>query len=108
MNFGLGDNTIEKIRQVFFLYPEIEKALIYGSRAKGNFKAGSDIDITFIGEKLTQNIVNRIEDDIDDLLLPYTFDFSILSNVSNPDFIEHVNRVGKLFYQRITEPTTLV
>lgn len=107
MNFGLNDSTIDKIKHVFALYPEVEKALIYGSRAKGNFKNGSDIDITFIGEKLTQNIVNRIEDDIDDLLLPYTFDFSILAEVTNPDFIAHVNRVGILFYQRKTEFTTI-
>lgn len=99
MNYGLKDNAIDKIRQVFARYPELEKVLLYGSRAKGNFKPGSDIDLTCIGERLTQSILNKIENDIDDLLLPYTFDISILKHISNPDFIAHVNRVGIVFYQ---------
>ena len=100
MDYGLKNSSIEKIRHVFARYPELEKAIIYGSRAKGNFKTGSDIDITFIGEGLTQSIVNRIEDDIDELFLPYNFDLSILKHVSNPDFLAHVNRVGVVFYQQ--------
>ncbi len=99
MNYGLKDNAIDQIRQVFARYPELEKVLLYGSRAKGNFKPGSDIDLTCIGEHLTQSILNKIENDIDDLLLPYTFDISILKHISNPDFIAHVNRVGIVFYQ---------
>jgi len=99
MNYGLNDNALSQIRQVFSKYSEVEKVLLYGSRAKGNFKPGSDIDLTCIGERLTQSILNKIENDIDDLLLPYTFDLSILKHVSNPDFIDHVNRVGIVFYQ---------
>jgi uncharacterized protein len=100
MNYGLNDIAIGQIRQVFARYPELEKVLLYGSRAKGNFKPGSDIDLTCIGERLTQSILNKIENEIDDLLLPYTFDISILKHVSNPDFIDHVNRVGIVFYER--------
>jgi predicted nucleotidyltransferase len=100
MDYGLKDNVIGQIRQVFTQYPELETVLLYGSRAKGNFKPGSDIDLTCIGERLTQSILNKIENDIDDLLLPYTFDISILKNISNPDFIDHVNRVGLVFYER--------
>lgn len=102
MQFGLNDKTMEQIRAVFSRYEELEQALIYGSRAKGNYKPGSDIDLTFIGDGLTQKILNKIDDDIDDLLLPYTFDLSILSQVSNPDFVDHVKRVGILFYDRKT------
>ena len=102
MEYGLNDNTIDQIRQVFSRYQELEQALLYGSRAKGNFKPGSDIDLTFIGDRLNQKILNKIEDDMDDLMLPYTFDLSILKKISNQDFIEHVNRVGIVFYDRKT------
>lgn len=105
MNCGLNNKAINQIRQVFSKYPEVEKVLLYGSRAKGNFKPGSDIDLTFVGDLLSQSILNKIEDDIDDLLLPYNFDLSILKNVSNPDFIAHVNRVGIVFYER--EPNVI-
>lgn len=104
MKYGLTDTTIQKILQVFIKYPEIEKVLIYGSRAKGNFRNGSDIDLTFIGDRLTQSILFQIEEDIDDLLLPYSFDLSILKNITNSDFIAHVNRVGLVFYEHVSTP----
>jgi predicted nucleotidyltransferase len=100
MRFGLSDTTIEKIKNVFSKYPELEKALIYGSRAKGNYKTGSDIDITFIGKELNKTILGKIEDEIDDLLLPYTFDLSIFDSITNPDFIGHVNRAAQVFYEK--------
>lgn len=103
MDYGLNDHTIDQIRQVFSRYQEIEQALLYGSRAKGNFKPGSDIDLTLIGDQLNQKILNHIEDDIDDLMLAYSFDLSILKQVSNQDFIDHVNRVGIVFYDRTTK-----
>lgn len=102
MEFGLKDDTLEKIRKVFSKYEEVEKVLIYGSRAKGNYKPGSDIDLTFIGEGLNRRTLNRIDDDIDDLLLPYSFDLSILKEVTNTDFLAHVNRVASVFYERKT------
>jgi len=102
MEFGLKDHILDKIRNVFSKYEQVEKVLIYGSRAKGNYKPGSDIDLTFIGEGLNRRILNRIDDDIDDLLLPYSFDLSIFKEVTNTDFLAHVNRVGIVFYERKT------
>ncbi|MGE5353661.1 MAG: nucleotidyltransferase domain-containing protein [Syntrophothermus sp.] len=53
MKFGLDENIIEQIKSVFASFPEIEGAVLYGSRAKGNFKNGSDIDITLMGENIS-------------------------------------------------------
>lgn len=101
MKFGLKETTIQKICGVFAKYPQVEKAVIYGSRAKGNYKNGSDIDLTLYGGKdLTQNILSKMLWEIDDLLLPYTIDLSIFHNLSDPDFIEHIQRVGMVFYQK--------
>lgn len=102
MEFGLKDYILDKIRNVFSKYKQVEKVLIYGSRAKGNYKPGSDIDLTLMGEGLDRTILNRIDDDLDDLLLPYSFDLSILKEVTNKDFLAHVNRVGVVFYERKT------
>ena len=98
MSFGLESNTIGKIKSVFTKYPEIEKVIIYGSRAKGNYSNGSDIDITLTGNGLTIPLINKIENDLDDLYLPYTFDISILSHIKNKKLIDHIKRVGIEFY----------
>ncbi|OHB35422.1 MAG: hypothetical protein A2Y09_08965 [Planctomycetes bacterium GWA2_39_15] len=102
--FGLKEITIQKICGVFAKYPPVEKAVLYGSRAKGNFKNGSDIDLTlFGGEDLTLEVLYRIMDEIDDLLLPYTFDLSIFHQISDPDVIDHIRRVGVVFYDKKTQ-----
>ncbi len=96
--FGLPDKVVESIRNVFAGFPEIEKAIIYGSRAKGNYKNGSDIDLTFFGENLTFQDLFRIEGKLDELFLPYTFDLSIFESIENENLKQHINRVGKIFY----------
>ena len=100
MKFGLTDTAIERIRSVLARYPQVESAILYGSRAMGNYENGSDIDLTLCGEGLTLNVQFRIDDELDDLLLPYTFDLSIMDNINDPDLLDHIKRVGKVFYAR--------
>lgn len=101
LRFGLKEATIEKICGVLEQFPQVEKAIIYGSRAKGNYKNGSDIDLTLQGSAdLTLEIVYKIEIQLDDLLLPYTFDLSVFAHLTDPDFIDHIQRVGLVFYER--------
>ncbi len=103
MKYGLQHSTIEKINDLLSLYPEVEQAILYGSRAAGNYRNGSDIDLTLNGEALTFGTLNKIIDDLDSLFLPYTIDLSILANISDPDIIDHIQRVGVTFYKRKSE-----
>lgn len=96
--FGLKEATINQIISVFSQYPQIQKVLLYGSRAKGNYRNGSDIDLTLIGD-VSYSQLSSIEDKIDDLLLPYSFDISIFSDVDNPDLVDNINRIGVVFYE---------
>ena len=99
--FGLDVDTLRNIRKTIAQFPHIEKVLIYGSRAKGNYKTGSDIDITLIAQDLTlKNSVYPLSTALDELYLPYTFDISIFDQLENPDFVDHILRVGKTFYQK--------
>lgn len=101
LRFGLKEATIQKICAVFARYPQVEKAVLYGSRAKGNYKNGSDIDLTLRGgADLTLKVLYRISDELDDLLLSYTIDLSILSQISDPDVVEHIRRAGMTFYEK--------
>ncbi|MBE9070170.1 nucleotidyltransferase domain-containing protein [Leptolyngbya cf. ectocarpi LEGE 11479] len=102
LQFGLKQSTIEQITHVLQQYAEIERTIIYGSRAKGNYRPGSDIDLTLMGQGLTHGHLLQIEQQLDDLLLPYLFDLSIFSHIENPDMIAHIDRVGLLFYERTT------
>jgi len=99
-SFGLKENTIAAIQQVFKRHPEVEQVLLYGSRAKGCHRKGSDIDLTLQGETLSYAQINRIETEIDDLLLPYTCDLSVYAQIDNPDLLDHIRRVGQVFYRR--------
>jgi uncharacterized protein len=100
MKYGLPQSAIQKINVVLSHYPQVEKAILYGSRAKGNYKNGSDIDLTLHGMDLSLNVIYKILDDIDELLLPYTIDMSIFKDISDPDVIEHIQRVGVKFYDK--------
>ncbi|MEI6847377.1 MAG: nucleotidyltransferase domain-containing protein [Chlorobiaceae bacterium] len=100
MKYGLQDTTIEQIRTLFEQYPQVEQATLYGSRAAGNYKNGSDIDLTLYGTTLTFSTLKSIINDFDTLYLPYSIDLSIFANISDPDIIDHIQRVGIIFYKR--------
>jgi predicted nucleotidyltransferase len=98
--FGLPLAAVEKIRAVFAFHPEVQKAVMYGSRAKGNFKTGSDIDLTMHGDELNHSVFLKILDELDDLLLPWMIDLSIFRQIDNESLREHIERVGVVFYER--------
>ena len=100
MNHGLSATTVAKIHGVLSRHAEVEEAILYGSRAKGNFKPGSDIDMTLTGSGLDERIRGRIDEELDDLLLPYEFDLSIFTSLTHPELIDHIRRVGVVFYER--------
>lgn len=97
---GLTGQTVEKMRAVLASFPEVEKAVVYGSRAKGNFKPGSDIDLTLFGDGLTDAVMSRIYWALDDLLLPYKIDLSLFSALKETALIDHIRRVGIVLYAR--------
>jgi predicted nucleotidyltransferase len=100
MNFGLDQDTIDKINSVFVKYPEIEEVIIYGSRAKGNYREGSDIDITLKGAEVNDRTLSNIWLAIDDLNTPYLFDISVFHTLTSDSLIDHINRIGKVFYRK--------
>ena len=98
--FGLSENIIINLKTIFSEYENVEKVVIYGSRAKGNYRTGSDIDLTFFGENLKLNEIYSIEEEIENLDLPYMFDLSIFLHIDNESLIDHILCKGKVFYQK--------
>lgn len=97
--YGLNKETIDQIKSLCLHYPQIEQAILYGSRAKGTFKNGSDIDLTLKGHDLNLDVLTRLSNELDDTSLPYMFDLSIYDHIQNPDLLEHINRVGVIIYR---------
>jgi uncharacterized protein len=97
--FGLKQIHIESLNQCFAQYPDIEQVIIYGSRAIGNHRNGSDIDLTIVGSLDFKSLL-ELENQIDDLLLPYKIDISLQHHISNMDLIAHIEHVGKIFYDK--------
>lgn len=104
--FGLSHEIIKRIASVFRAHSKVEKVVLYGSRAKGNYKSGSDIDLTMVGPGLDTTELLKIENELDDLLLPYKIDLSILHKIENSDLVEHIHRVGQEFWSRDSQNAT--
>ncbi|HEY8904589.1 MAG TPA: nucleotidyltransferase domain-containing protein [Rhodoferax sp.] len=100
MKYGLPERTVNQICAALAQYPQVERAVLYGSRAKGDFKPGSDIDLTLHGPDLTQKLCATIAEALDDLLLPYTIDLSVFAELKHPELEAHIQRVGVVFFER--------
>ncbi len=96
---GLKPEILNPLTAIFPSYEALDTVVLYGSRAKGTYHAGSDIDITLAGENLNDSLVGKIEEDIDNLL-PYSFDISLWSQIDNAELRMHIERVGIIIYQR--------
>jgi len=102
MEFGLKKDTTESIQHAIEKVAAIDRVMLYGSRAKGNYRVGSDIDITLLGKNLTlDNSIYPLMDELEKLDLPYTFDISIFEHIDNQNLIAHIHRVGKVLYARV-------
>ena len=104
--FGLKPHTIQSIQGVFRQYEHVEKALLYGSRAKGNYHHGSDIDLVLMAPLLTTRQLLKIENELDDLLLPYKIDLSLYHQMQDQEIKGHIQQVGKVFYEQKSHPST--
>ncbi len=99
-NFGLTLEIIENINAVFSQNQKVDKVLVFGSRAKGNYRDGSDIDIAIKGQDLDFSDILKITGRLDDLDLPYKIDLLDYDKISEPALTEHIDRVGIEFYSR--------
>ncbi len=98
--FDLPPETVEKLRHTFASFPQVEKAVLFGSRAKGTSKPGSDIDLVLFGPDLDSRTLDRIEIAVDDLMLPYRVDLLIHHRITHPELLKHIERVGAVFYEQ--------
>ena len=101
MNHGLSQRSLDTLSRIFRKHESLKKVILYGSRAMGNYRNGSDIDITFdVEDDFTDLDLLRICGELDESDLPYFVDCSIFSKIGNPELLDHIGRVGKVLYER--------
>jgi uncharacterized protein len=98
--FGLPSSAVAGLRTVLAQHAPVRRAVIYGSRAKGNHRPGSDIDLTLDAPGLEFSEFLQIEQEIDDLMLPYRIDLSRLDDIEAGPLRDHIARVGLTFWER--------
>lgn len=97
-SFGLSQSSMTILTDIFVKTQQINKVLLYGSRAKGNFNSRSDIDLVLIGAQLNRRIVGRTISEVNDSNFPHTVDIQNLDDIKNQNLLEHVVRVGQIYY----------
>lgn len=96
--YGLPAHVITKLNAIFNKNNKIQQVILYGSRAKGNYRNGSDIDLSIIADTMTLSEFLAIDTQIDDLLLPWQVDLSLHHMIDNDDLLLHIDKAGILFY----------
>lgn len=100
--FGLREKDIDDVIAVLRKEKAIERAVLFGSRAKGDFKNGSDVDIALQGNGVTDSLTAHVASVLnDETSMPYKFDVLNFNTIDNPDLIDHIQRVGVVFYTKI-------
>ncbi len=98
--YGLNDELLTKITAILANNNRLEAALLFGSRAKGTFRPGSDIDIALKGRALTVKDIIQIGIELDELETPYQFDLVIYHRITETALRDHIDRVSQVLYQR--------
>ena len=98
MNDGLKKKYKKAIIEIFSASEQVEKAILFGSRATGNFRPGSDIDIALFGDKLTISNQARIARFIDELPIPQRVDLLLYKTITNEKLKEHIKKDGVEWY----------
>lgn len=96
-DFGLSEQTVKILTEFFSKIPEINRVKVYGSRAMGNYRKGSDIDFAIWGN-IDDNLVKKINYEIDELNTPYMFDITDYATIQNKDLKKHIDEYGKDFF----------
>ncbi|SFR51470.1 Predicted nucleotidyltransferase [Marinobacter daqiaonensis] len=97
--FGLPASALDSLADVFGQFPEIDKVVLYGSRAMDRYRSGSDIDLAVSAPDMGWATFLRLEQAIDDLLLPWKVDLALIHQIENQELMDHIQRVGVLLYK---------
>lgn len=100
MKYGLLEEDIDRITKVFESNPKVIEVVLFGSRAMGNFKLGSDIDLAILSDAMSFTEMLELNAKIAELGLLYAFDIQDINKIKDSDVLDHIHRNGVVFYRR--------
>ena len=103
MKFGLEQNIIDKLIAVFEQNSKVDKALVFGSRAKGNYRPDSDIDIAIKGQDLNTDDIIAMSVAFEEKGITHKIDLINYDTIKEPELKDHIDRVGIELYSRWKE-----
>ena len=91
---GLPDDVAARILERLTERPAIQRVVLYGSRALGRQRSGSDIDLCLDAPDMDLAELMVLGAQLDDLLLPWRIDLQLRHLIRHPGLLEHIDRVG--------------
>lgn len=98
-SFGLSEKAWQELELIFKNFPAIERVVLFGSRAKGTHKPGSDVDLAIEGTEVEISTLLRLQNALESSDLPYFFDVLNLKNIDSPELLEHIREFGVIIYE---------
>ncbi len=96
--YGLTDRDMITLHNILKKYPEVKAVTIFGSRAKGNYLHGSDIDLAIMNKGVSVEVTNKLNADFEESSLPFIVDLVNYTTLDHEGLIDHINRVGQVFF----------
>jgi len=101
MNHGLKQRDIDSMLAAFGQFPEVQQVVIFGSRAKGSHKNASDVDLAIKGKNVTDRTITSLKTILEEELpIPFFFDIINYEKIKSKDLSDHIDRVGKVLYDK--------
>lgn len=97
---GLSERSIRTIKEILEKYSDVREVVLFGSRAKGTFHAGSDVDLAVMNPGISEKTISRILSELEESSLPVRVDLVDFNSIANGAFIDHIRRIGILFYKK--------
>ena len=97
---ALPETIVDQLKNIFEKYSNINKVILYGSRAKGTNTKRSDIDLVIANSQLDRFTLSNIKSEIEESDIPNLVDIQLLEEIDNQELLDHINRVGKVVYSR--------
>lgn len=98
--FGLTERDMKTILSVFQSFPAVKTVYLFGSRAKGNYRLGSDVDLAIMNKGVDSTTLSRLIGEFEESNLPYNIDLVDFTKLAKQEFIDHINRVGIPFFKQ--------
>ncbi|MBF0155243.1 MAG: nucleotidyltransferase domain-containing protein [Magnetococcales bacterium] len=104
---GLSEQDLAMMQAVFRQIPAIQTVILFGSRAKGNHRPQSDVDLALVG--ITDPLqAEEVAETLDRLPMPYRFDVKAWDAIRHPALMEHIRRVGVVIHGQNFSPGPLI